>query len=361
MHLSMKPQFTVHFILSGSAILFLSLLSCKDNPVEPIKDPRTYTWTIDTLAYPGSFQTAMRDIWGSSPSNVYVVGHNDSPGDATMFRFDGRNWKTTGFHASAGGSVSGAVSLSAIYGFSANNIFAVGDRIYDNPKPPPNFLDSSLIIQFDGRQWREHAVSGGRFLAAVWGANPRDVWAAGIAGTLFHYDGTKWTKHRMSTDYIFSDLVGRSAEEVYLKGNRYEGPPGDYTRGYRVIFRFDGTSWRAIDSVDVASDLSYRIGMIGSTLYSIGYGLWAWRGGGWQKELTVSEAPLQSMYAVSASNVFVVGQQSLIYHYNGQTWQQLRGIIGPGWWLHAVWATEREVFIVGHDAGGFRTVILHGR
>jgi photosystem II stability/assembly factor-like uncharacterized protein len=80
----------------------------------------------------------------------------------------------------------------------------------------------------------------------------------------------------------------------------------------------------------------------------------------WQKELTTANV-LQGSYAVSPSNVFVVGQQSLIYHYDGQTWQQLRNIIGGGWWLHAVWTTDREAFIVGHDAGGFKTIVLHGK
>ena len=71
--------------------------------------------------------------------------------------------------------------------------------------------------------------------------------------------------------------------------------------------------------------------------------------------------PLQGIHAVSTSNVFVVGLQSLIYHYDGQTWQQLKNIIEGNWWLHAVWATDREAFIVGADYDGFKTVILHGR
>lgn len=75
------------------SILFLMLqMSCKEKIVGPeFKDPRTYTWIIDTLAYPGSFQTSMQDIWGSSPNDVYVVGHNDR-GFGKMFHFDGKQW-----------------------------------------------------------------------------------------------------------------------------------------------------------------------------------------------------------------------------------------------------------------------------
>ncbi len=78
--------------LLATAVL-ACLSSCKKNPVGPIepKDPRTYTWTIDTLAYPGSYQTIMQSIWGSSPSDVYVVGHNDG-GYGKMYHFDGKMW-----------------------------------------------------------------------------------------------------------------------------------------------------------------------------------------------------------------------------------------------------------------------------
>jgi hypothetical protein len=71
-----------------------TFIACEKSPTgpEPVKDPRTYTWTIDTLAYPGSFQTAMYDIWGNSPNDVYVVGHNDRA-FRKMFHYDGSQWR----------------------------------------------------------------------------------------------------------------------------------------------------------------------------------------------------------------------------------------------------------------------------
>jgi len=324
-------------------------LTCGKSPTgpEPFKDPRTYTWTVDTLAYP---ETSMRDVWGSCPTNVYLVGHSDGA-FGKMYHYNGIEWQPVNLPL-------GAFDFYAIHGFAANDIWVVGCRIYYNPTPPPNFLDSSLIIHFDGRQWREHRTLAGSCLLTIFGNSPNDVWAAGGAGTLFHYDGTRWSKVPMDTQYDFFDMVGLG-KELYMLGWRGEGPPGDLTRGYRVLFGYDGSSWRAIDSVHVLSDLFYRVAAIGNTLYTLGYGVWALRGGVWQEELTTANV-LQGYYAVSPSNVFVVGQQSLIYHYDGQTWQQLRDIVGGGLWLHAVWATEREAFIVG-DAGGFKTIVLHGK
>jgi len=343
------------------ALMCFHLLGgCNDRIVDPpLKNPREYTWTIDTLAYPGSFQTAMWDIWGSSPNDVYVVGHNDRA-FGKMYHFDGHTWDPVKLHILEGGPLANIGRLNAIHGFEANNVWVVGSKTYYNPTPPPNFLDSSLIIRFDGRQWREHPVDGGRSLQAIFSHTPDDIWAAGAAGAVFHYDGTRWSKVPMDAQYDFFHMAGGLDKEQYLLGVRREGPLGDLTRGYRVLFRYDGNRWQAVDSVHVTEDGLYRIAVIGTTLYSFGWGIWALRGGVWQRELT-TEAVLQGIDVVSSSNVFVVGQQSLIYHYDGQTWQQQLGIIGAGWWLSAVWATEREVFIVGSDEGGFKTIVLHGK
>ena len=95
-------------------------------------------------------------------------------------------------------------------------------------------------------------------------------------------------------------------------------------------------------------------------MYTLVYGIYRLNGLSWQLEVD-SYWPLQGMYSTSSTNAFVVGQNSYIFHYNGHDWVKLNNIIGDGWWLRGVWATEREAFIVGFDGGGFKTVILHGK
>ena len=103
--------------------IFLIIQGCKDSGVDviPVKDPRTYTWTADTLAYPGSFQTLMSSIWGSSHNDVYAVGHN-SRNFGHMWHYDGTAWTDVKLSTSQGGNIAGPISVSAIYGISANNI-----------------------------------------------------------------------------------------------------------------------------------------------------------------------------------------------------------------------------------------------
>ncbi len=351
-----------YYLFVSVAVLTLQF-SCKDKIVDPpVKNPREYTWTVDTIAYPGSYQTAMRSIYATAPNNVYVVGHNDQPGPGTMFRYDGKSWKTTKFHQAEGGQIVGALSLSSIYGFGQNNIWAVGHTSSYNPNPPPNFLFSSKIIQFDGVKWKEHSVSDGGMLQTVWGSSPNDLWAGG-GSTLFHYDGLKWTKQQMDPRDGFYHIHGLSSNEIYLLGIRTLDPLNPWQQ-YHVLLRYNGFSWSVIDSVSVMS-YTYpfgvaRLGSMSGTMYSLADGVYSLRGGVWKQELTTN-SPLQCLYAYSSTNAFVVGQNSLIYHYDGQTWQQLMNIVDDGWWFTGVWNSEKEAFIVGHDAGGYKTIVLHGK
>ena len=96
-----KDIFLKDVILTLIIIIVFLNVSCKEEPITPpdnkVKNPREYSWTIDTLSYPGSLQTFMRDIWASSPSDVYVVGSNDQA-YGHMFHYDGKNWTAVNLH-----------------------------------------------------------------------------------------------------------------------------------------------------------------------------------------------------------------------------------------------------------------------
>ncbi len=122
-----SSEFPIFLPLVRFAAVLLLLFfasSCRKNPIvaPPPKDPRTYTWTIDTLAYPGSLQTDMYDIWGSSPVDVYAVG-DGGINAGNMWHFDGTVWSSINLPF-------GSFVLSKIFGFAPNNIYAVGTRFY---------------------------------------------------------------------------------------------------------------------------------------------------------------------------------------------------------------------------------------
>jgi hypothetical protein len=126
-----------------SFIILFSLVSCNTNepPVEIVEtNNRNYKWTIDTL-YSGSGQTYLTSMWGSSSKNVWVCGYD--AGNNMIYNFDGTNWNArtdipiTNF----------LKSFSEVTGVDSNFVIFAGSAAYLNNNPPPNFLDSSLILE----------------------------------------------------------------------------------------------------------------------------------------------------------------------------------------------------------------------
>ncbi len=351
----------------GSATLVLVVfycLGCKESPPEPQpptpKDPRTYTWTIDTIAYPGSSQTLMTDIWASSSTNVYVVGHNDQ-NRGQMYHFDGAKWMPVRLAAADGGTIVGPFDLSAIYGFSSQDIWAVGEKIYTHPTPPPNFLDSSLIIHFDGIQWREFTIQRKRALYDVWGANATSVWAVGEEGTAYFFDGGHWQQRRIREDALLKNVSGSSSSDVYVLGSKLDTSPYDSIRSY--IFNFDGQSWALRDSlIQNTFPPMHSFGIAdlwalsSSEVFSVGHGIFKKTGNGWIKVFE-DNTTVTGIGGNGSNNIFAVGVG--IYHFNGVNWQRYSQFQNFPGVIVRVWLDGSEVFAVGHD--GNRSYVFHGK
>jgi len=359
----MKTRFQKS-ILPFFCVIFLSLKCCED-PVKPsdevIKNPRDYTWTIDTISYPGSIQTIMQNSWGISPTDLFLVGSNDQPGAGTMYHFDGYQWSTTGFHASEGGGIGGSVDLSAIFGFSATDIYVAGSRLYSNQSPPPNILDSSLIIHFDGSNWMEISLTKGRYLSTIWGDNNQDIWAGGGNGTLYHLIGGTWNKLMFDSLTWIANISGFSTSDVYFSAIKE-----DYVRPHDSLtyqmWHYDGIELALIDSYLITvSNLQRKFGcdlwQSDGNLYSSDYGVYKFESGQWHQILS-NDSPLR-MGGGSSKNIFALGDFGKIFHWNGSEWLRMSSIENPNVQYSSVWADNHEAFIIGHDGG--RTYVLHGK
>ena len=359
--------------------IFLSLIFCVmlafwacDTPSGPT-DPRNYKWTVDTLEYPGSLQTNMRAIWGSTSKDVYVVGHNEGSAQATMYRFNGISWNTTKFHVVAGGLVSGALSLTDVLGFDQNNIWVVGAHYDYNPTPPPPLADSSFIMHFDGQQWREiNLNTRGGNLFTLAGTGPNNLWAAGYYGSLFHFDGQTWERDSVPLDlpknlfFTFSALAVLPSGNVFLTGYTSQSQPAKTTH---YLATNQSGSWAVVDS------FATQLGLVenkwgyadfwvspSGTLYSCGANIHQWRGNAWVKIFDHTSF-LSGISGTSDENIFVVGHFGTVLHWNGKDWYQYRQFEDPGLLLEDVWTDGREVMIVGYTIAGFpqKTVVLRGK
>jgi hypothetical protein len=366
-HKEGKEMLSKKLITIGFVAIIVFEFGCKDRGVEPPpppKDPRAYVFTVDTLAYPDAFQTNMQDIAGTSANNVFTVGHNSSSRAGTMFRFDGTSWKTTGFSREEGGPIEGTVDLSSLIAFSASDIWFVGTRFQLNPTPPPNFIDSSFILHYDGRNWQEHKAYGGRLLLSIHGIAPNDIWACGFYGTLLHYNGVQWERDSIPLavpeDWFFAltRIAVASTQDVYAIGQMQK--LGELTRFY--FFRSFGGSWNVVDSVAPRGDAEVRWGAShlwsspSGTLYSVGgVGVYRWDGTRWIKMLD-SPQPLSRIWGYSDNSFFVGGYQTLL-HYNGKDFFQYPGFTNN--LVTGIWGDGEELFVVAND--GNKSYVFHGR
>lgn len=61
----------------------------------------------------------------------------------------------------------------------------------------------------------------------------------------------------------------------------------------------------------------------------------------------------------SENNLFSVGFNGTVYHYNGKDWYQFKQFQSPEYSFGAVWFDGKEVFVVGNN--GRKSLILHGK
>jgi hypothetical protein len=353
-------------------VILLVFSSCKHNPVDaPLKNPREYAWTIDTLAYPESYQTKMRDIWGSSPRDVYVVGHTDRS-MGVMWHFDGTKWADVKLNVVQGGNLAGAMDLSAIVGISPSNIVCVGEHIFNNYTPPPNFLDSSLIIRFDGHQWVEEKTSRGRVLWSLAAPGQNDIWTCGRAGTLYHFDGTSWKNDTVplvapaGADYsLWSITSNPVSHESYMIAYIDQIVPSRITR---YFFENKGQRWVLLDSSAMGAGLyENKFGESGlwmspnGTLYSYGSNIFRWTGTSWLKVFNTTSV-VAKMAGTTDGNIFAVGDFGEVLHFDGNDWYQFSNINYPDINYASAWTDGTEVFLVGFTSSfPQKTIIVHGK
>lgn len=349
------------------------LYSCKDNGTQPppTKSVRDYTWTADTLAYEGSAQTLMRSIWGSSANDIYICGHNDRS-KGNLWHYNGTKWESADIFKTI---ESTANTLYEVSGTSPNNVWVVGAKVKENPNPPPNFLNQSFIIQYDGSKWIEHKVNTNSAVYSVYAARANDVWACGADGIVYHYNGGSWDIDTIkiplennSNFQLKSIVVDNSTE--YLLGIKV------IENGLKLVDYFyqrnEGT-WSVIDSfVTDSQNLIQKWGGLKlysssvGKLYSYGIGgIFEWKGNEWVQTYKVSAA-IEGMGDKGENDILAVGSRGKVYHYNGSNWQELIGFYSGNSndiEYTGSWVDDNEAFIIGLDFSGYpqRTIVLHGK
>jgi hypothetical protein len=256
----------------------------------------------------------LRAVWGSSSTDVLAVGADQDSPAPRVLHFDGSQWtEVSGF----GPGEFEVLGFESVWGSSATDIFVVGSAF-------DGIFDQSLIFHYDGTSWRRMQVPG-RILPSlvdVWGSSPTDVYAVGqndedapSRGVILHFDGTTWTPVLQRQGFAPTSIWGSSATDVFVAGFQVEDNGGDF-RVFGTIFHYDGADWSRVT-------LPPGVGV------------------------------LHEIWGSSAGDVFSVGDDGIVVHFDGTQWTSTKPT-GKG--LLGVWGfSPGDVFAVG-EAG----TILHG-
>jgi hypothetical protein len=181
------------------------------------------------IHFDGSSWSISADFGNKEQLAILALSAQDvfSLGYASIHHFDGASWETMNL------DLTGQISLSAIWGDSPSDVFAVGFRL-EQP------VREGLVLRFDGSEWMPMPSGVEWALSDVWGTSPDDVYAVG--GGVIHFDGERWTP-MLSDRGIGIELIAGTASGQVI------GCRGPWQ------FKQDGRIWTSALSELTALDL----------------------------------------------------------------------------------------------------------
>ena len=160
--------------------------------------------TFQSTGYPPTNDwSVLRNIWGTSSSNVYAT--QGASNFANVLHYDGTgNWAYSCYIEYTPNT---DLTPRGIWGSSEDDIFVA--------------CFSGRILHYDGSDWSVIESGTQENLYDVWGSSSSDVYAVGTF-TAVHYDGNSWTSMQPEYGTFLSDLLGvwgnSSGSEVFAVG-----------------------------------------------------------------------------------------------------------------------------------------------
>lgn len=334
------------------SLLGLGLLTCVGCP--SLWDP----WLGDRAENPGDLPGQPTEGGTPNGSTAWAVGNN-----GTVLRRVEQRWqKVTD-------PVIPAKQLRRVWGFTspAQEVFAVGA--------------TGTILHLRGSVWSLEATGVTQDLSALFGLSPTQVFAGG-APALLAYNGTSWSSV-VTVSTTVSALVGFPTDGrvwalgpnathpffIYSQGTWNSGPSLTFMGGAAVatdlwgpsatqvwavgsgasISFFDGATWFSGNYGDaMTTQYSSVFGTSPNNIYIAG-GTEASGNGTiihtpsgtipfWTPQTIPPCKTLLDIHGTSASNIFSVGQQGKILHFDGTSWTEEASPTTEDLW--GVWAAN---------------------
>ncbi len=169
-----------------------------DGGVYHYKDcnPNNYFWERTTVL-PGSF--SIKGVWNTGINNAFLVA------GPYIYKFTGGLVNGDCFREvwNSETDTTAVVTFKGIWGFSADNLFACGDKF-------TVIATGSFIYHFNGTSWSEMTTQTANVshtsVYAIWGSDTANVFAVGEKGLILKYGGAVYETFTVNTTGDQPDL-----------------------------------------------------------------------------------------------------------------------------------------------------------
>ncbi len=221
-------------------------------------------------------------IWGFSASDIFAVGDN-----GLIVHFDGVKWTMM--------SSPTTKHLHGVWGTSHGNVYAVGA--------------DCTIIHYNGAAWHlETYTKSVTQLYGVWGSGPGDVWAVGTAKQMYHWNGSSWVQSPYGTTCDLYGVHGTSSSDIYVVGTQ---------DSYCLTLHYDGTTWNKIVMTTPGVLHSVWVGPDNRVFAGASDKLLIRYGSGWRTISLGSVGMGFSLWGTDTTNVYGVFESGFLAHWDG--------------------------------------------
>jgi hypothetical protein len=261
---------------------------------------------LDVTAGAPVFDWTRYDL-GIHMRSVWAFGSTAFAGSSGggIYYFDGTSWSTDEYAA--------LQMFASLWGRGPADVYGLSYFFWG---PTGEFV--ARLHHYDGTAWspmRDFPMFGG----SVWGAGEADVFVGGGAG-LWHFDGSQW--EQLSTT-AGGSVWARSPSDVYFATGQ-------------GVEHFDGVAIRNVG------------GPAGAELWGTATALFAAKGtlfeyraaGDWVQVPQPSQAQIHALTGTGGTDVFGLGQNSEVLHYDG-------AVMRPVWLMSPPETAGRDIVAEG--------------
>ena len=285
----------------------------KSNPVTfTTLDTTSNNFTWQTFTFGESDASWIYDIAIIDENNIWAVGEiymNDSIGNPDSKRYnaviwDGTKWSVIRIPYYFQGQPF-YNPIQSVFTFGPSDVWFCGNGVV-------HFDGSSFIpVPIPTNVWGPYQMN------KIWGSSSNDLYVVGNSGNIAHYNGASWSKIESGTTSIINDAWGITNKQN--KTILYCAVSSFFVPGEKKILKItdakvDSVSWnRDVRLYSAWAQNENFLYVCGEGIYVNKFGIWS--------EIILQPVGTNSIRGNNINDIFVVGDQGFITHFNGSTWQ----------------------------------------